>query len=458
MRTKSKISWLLLFLSTNGWAQNDTAALKAILERLERLEQQNRTLTEEVQALRRQLSAGAVTTPTAPAPVPLEERLSVQETRVEELAQTKVETSQRLPVSLTGMLLFNAYINGRHNGGSDNPTVASLNAVPRTAGGTFRQTILGLKFQSPRTVLGAEVNGSLYMDFFANLAPNVNPDRAISGNLNRLMRLRIATVELDWESTSFLFGQEKPIISPREPMSLSQVGVSPLTNGGNPWLWQPQARLEQRFRFSGSTNLTAQIGVFQTAEASGNISEALAATLESSRPALQGRFAFRHAIGEDRHIEIAPSFHMSTTHVAGTSVPSRVYSFDWSIAPLPKLDFTGMFYGGQNTANLGTLRPGFTVLGPGRVIPTHSLGGWAQFSYAATPRLTLNIFGGQHDDRDSDLRANAIGKNFAYAGNALYRIAPNVIFAFEVMQLRTNYVGAGRRLNNHYDLALAYQF
>ena len=81
-----------------------------------------------------------------------------------------------------------------------------------------------------------------------------------------------------------------------------------------------------------------------------------------------------------------------------------------------------------------------------------------QLSYAATPRLTFNIYGGQHDDRNSDLRANAIGKNFAYAGNALYRIAPNVILGFETMQVRTNYIGAGRRLNNHYDLALAYQF
>jgi hypothetical protein len=451
---KSRITWLLLFVSSPGWAQSDSAALRAILERLERLEQQNRTLTEEVQALRRQLSAQGVSAPVGPA----EERLEVQEARTEELAQTKVQASQRLPISITGMLLFNAFMNGRFNGAQDNPTTASLNAVPRTAGGTFRQTILGLRFRSPHTVVGAEVNGSLFMDFFSNLTSGPTPDRAISGNLNRLMRLRIATVELDWGSTSLLFGQDKPIISPREPTSLAHVGVSPLTNAGNPWLWQPQARLEQRFRFTESTDVRAQIGVYQTAEAGQNTSEAIAATLESSRPGLEGRFAFRHAIGEDRHIEIAPSFHTSSTHVAGTSVPSRVYSIDWSIAPLPKLDFTGMFYGGRNTANLGTIRPGFTVLGPGRVIATHSLGGWAQLSYEATPRLTLNIFGGQHDDRDRDLRATAIGKNFAYAANALYRIAPNVIVGFETMQVRTSYIGAGRRLNNHYDLALAYQF
>jgi hypothetical protein len=455
---KSRISWLLLFVSSPGWTQTD-GAVQAILERLDRLEQQNRALTEEVQALRRQLAAQGV--PTSPTPVeaaPIEERLEVQERRTEELAQSKVQASQRLPVSLTGMLLFNAFLNGRFNGAQDNPTTASLNAVPRTGGGTFRQTILGLRFQSPQTVLGAGVNGSLYMDFFSNLSGAASPNRAISGNLNRLMRLRIATVELDWGSTALLFGQDKPIISPREPTSLAHVGVSPLTNAGNPWLWQPQARLEQRIRLNDRTDVRAQIGIFQTAEAGQNVPEAIAATLESSRPGFEGRFAFRYAIGEDRHIEFAPGMHASATHVAGTSVPSRVYSIDWSIAALPKLDFTGMFYGGQNTANLGTIRPGFTVLGPGQVIPTHSLGGWAQVSYTATPRLTFNIFGGQHDDRDRDLRLGGIGKNFAYAGNALYRVAPNVILGFETMQIRTHYIGTGRRLNNHYDLALAYQF
>ena len=34
---------------------------------------------------------------------------------------------------------------------------------------------------------------------------------------------------LDWANTSIMFGQDKPIISPRDPDSLAQVGYSPLT-------------------------------------------------------------------------------------------------------------------------------------------------------------------------------------------------------------------------------------
>jgi hypothetical protein len=223
-------------------------------------------------------------------------------------------------------------------------------------------------------------------------------------------------------------------------------------------LWQPQARLEQEFRLTDATDIRAQVGVFQTAEGGASVPEAFASTLESSRPGFETRIAFRHAFSNERHVEFAPGVHVSTTHVAATSVPSRVYSVDWSIAPASKLDFTGMLFTGENTANLGMLRQGFTILAPRQVIPIHSIGGWAQLSYVATPRLTLNIYAGQHDDRNRDLRGRGIGKNFVYAANTLYRIAPNVLVGLELMQLRTTYIETGKRLNNHYDLALAYQF
>lgn len=449
----ASIALLLVLLASaspaSAQAQSEPS-LAAILQRLERLEQQNQALTEEVAELKRQLAG-------TPAAKPLEERLEVQERRTEELADTKVQASQRLPISITGMLLFNAYSNGRFNGTSENPTSASVNAVPRTKGGAMRQSLVGLLFRSPTTVLGAEVNGSLFMDFFSG--PTTVGDRLVSNNLTRQMRLRLATVQLDWGATSLLVGQDKPLISPREPNSLAQVGVSPLTNAGNPWLWQPQVRLEQRLNLGAQTDLRAQVGIFQTVEGAGGLApEGVAPTVESSRPGYQGRLAFHHGFGNEGHIEFAPAFHASATHVIGTSVPSRLYTVDWSLAPNARMAFTGMYYKGHNTSPLGTIRQGFTVIGPGKAIAVHSNGGWAQLSFEATPRLTLNLFGGQHDDRDSDLRAGAIGKNFAYAGNAQYRIAPNIIVAFETMKLRTTYIGPGLRRNTHYDLALGYRF
>ena len=80
--------------------------LKQILERLDRVENENRELREQVRELREQMRAGA-----APAPdekPKLEERLEIEERRTAEQAETKVEASQRFPIRLTGMALVNA--------------------------------------------------------------------------------------------------------------------------------------------------------------------------------------------------------------------------------------------------------------------------------------------------------------------------------------------------------------
>src|SRR4051812_36784310 len=110
-----------------------------ILQRLDQLERQNRNLADEVHALRAEIAgsqpviansaaaeapgsgAGA---PVNVSPLTIEERLSVQEQRTEEFSQTKVEAAQRMPVTLTGMLLFNAFLNGKANGGAQDPLLA----------------------------------------------------------------------------------------------------------------------------------------------------------------------------------------------------------------------------------------------------------------------------------------------------------------------------------------------
>ncbi|MEP6533754.1 MAG: hypothetical protein ABJF23_00435 [Bryobacteraceae bacterium] len=413
-----------------------------ILQRLERLEQQNRMLMEEVKELRQQIAA------TRPPPAPsLEERVEVQEKRTEEQSQTKVEASQRFPLSITGMALFNAFITGRNNNGLENPTVAALSPGPSTSGATFRQTMIGLKYEGPQA-LGATVRGTVLMDFF----------QGSSASLNHLLRLRVANISLDWKNQTLTVGQDKPLISLREPNSLSQVGVSSFTSAGNLWLWQPQVRFEQRAALGTNAGLRAQVSVYQTSETSTDVPAQFASSLERSRPALQGRFEVWRQFENGGRIEIAPGFHTSTTHVAATSVPSRLFTLDWSLQPLLKWKLVGMFFTGENPDNMGSLRQGFTILGQRNVIPVHGSGGWAQLSYSPTNRLTFSVINGQHDGRNVDLRSGSIGKNLESAANLQYRLAPNVFLGFEASQVRTTYLGIGKRLNNHYDLALAYLF
>ncbi|HCC58890.1 MAG TPA: hypothetical protein DEQ47_16840 [Solibacterales bacterium] len=426
------------------WGQTDPK-LDSILGRLDQMEQSNRQLLEEIRSLRAELEQYRKTR--APESPPVEERVAVQEQQTAELAQTKVEASQKMPVSLTGMLLFNAFHNGPHGGSSEDPVVAGTASSPRSAGASLRQTVLGLTFHGPDLPWGGKASGSLFMDFFAG---SQQPD-------NHLLHVRVATLDLNWKNTTVTVGQDKPMISPREPDSLAQVGVSPLTAAGNLWDWQPQVRVEQRFAWGESAGFRAQAGVYQTSEQDSYVPGSYVRTLEALRPGYQGRLEYWHAWGS-RRLELAPGFHLSTTHVAGTSVDSRVASIDWLVAPLSKIQFTGEWFQGQDVAVLGGLRQGFRILGPGHALPVHSAGGWSQLAFFATSRLTFHVYGGQQRDRASDLYTGSIRRNFVYAGNLIYRLAPNVLASVEASQTRTTYLNIGNRLNNHYDLALAYLF
>jgi hypothetical protein len=457
---QSILSRMLLFLlPLAAWAQS-SSEFKEILDRLSRLEDENRTLANEVRALREQLTtqgppkaaeapvvdAQTPTSQTPPAQATPSERLDVVENRVKELEQTKVEASQRFPIKLTGTLLFNAFLNGKYSDDQQYPTTAQPTSGTSSTGASFRQTVIGLEFTGP-TWAGAKIGGTAYMDFFAGT----------SSSLNHLVRLRIATMDFEWKNTTLTFGQDKPIISPREPNSLAQVGVSPLTGAGNLWLWQPQARLEQRFSFSETSGLKAQVGMYETSESSTTVPAQYLNSQARGRPGYEGRFDFWRDFGSGRRIEIAPGFHYSTSHVAGSVVPSEIFSVDWLIAPVAKLQFSGMFFSGQNVAGLGSLRQGYSFFGD-EIVPIHAEGGWAQISLPVTPRVTFNVYSGEEADRASDLLAGAISRNLVTAGNFFYRFAPNVLGSFEVSRTQTTYLLIGNRWNNHYDLALAYLF
>ena len=248
------------------------------------------------------------------------------------------------------------------------------------------------------------------------------------------------------------------MFAPREPTSIVQVAVPPLSGAGNLWLWQPQAQVEQRLHLDSQTTVRAQLGVFQTREDYyAPVVSFYGSSLQDARPGLQGRFGISHRLDDERRLEFAGGFHTSTTHVLEYAVPSHVLALDWFANPWRKLEFSGAFFRGQNLTGLGGVGQGFTVERSGQVIPIHADGGWAQLSFLIAPRLTLNIFGGQQDNRNRDIRYG-VAKNQSYAANLMYRVAPNVILSFESGQMRTTYLATGNRLNNRYDLGFAYLF
>lgn len=443
---------VVLAMSVAAFGQS-APQVQAILDRLDQLEKDNQALLEEVRSLRQEVSG------LHPAPAQsqtAEEMQAVEQNRIDELAQTKVEASQKFPIRITGMALFNASLNGRFNGNMENPLIASQTPGEMTGDGTLRQTTLGLLFNGPQTFWNGKVSGSVYMDFFGGT----------TSSLDHLVRLRTAAINIDWKNTSVMFGQDKPIISPRDPDSLAQVGYSPLTWAGNLWLWQPQARVEQRFSLGEGSGLRAQAGVFVTSSlnypssaANPPVYAGAPTQQEYSRPGAEARLELWHRWSDTGRLEIAGGYHFNQNRVIETLVPSEVYSLDWFLRPIPKLEFSGMFFHGQNVGTLGGLPQGFIVERYGdEVMGVHSNGGWAQIRVPITSRLAWDIYGGQQNDRNSDLAYGYIAKNQGYFSNLMYRIAPNVIVSLEGGQVRTTYLGLGNRLNDHYDLAVAYLF
>ncbi|MGA2882531.1 MAG: hypothetical protein ABSG13_26555 [Bryobacteraceae bacterium] len=473
LRWAIKVAALMLGTTLAGYGQS-APQVQQILDRLDQLEKDNQALLEEVRALRQQVSGLHAPSPDATQSQAqaqnqaqaennddrqaVQESRAVEESRMDELAQTKVEASQKFPIRITGMALFNASVNGRFNGDAENPLVASSTPGEMTGDGTLRQSTLGLLFNGPQTFLNGKLSGSVYMDFFAGS----------TGSLDHVVRLRTAAINIDWKNTSVMFGQDKPIISPRDPDSLAQVGYAPLTGAGNLWLWQPQARVEQRFSLGENSGLRAQAAIFVTSSLDypsdsslyngSTVYPGASSQQEYSRPGAEGRLELWHRWNDTQRIELAGGYHFNENRVIETILPSEVYSADWFLRPISKLEFSGMFFHGQNVAPLGALPQGFLVQSYGEVNAVHSTGGWAQIRVPITTRLAWDLYGGQQDDRNADLAYGYIGKNQGYFSNLMYRIAPNVIVSLEGGQVRTTYLGMGNRLNDHYDLAVAYLF
>jgi hypothetical protein len=457
---RRSLPFLIVIFALNLYAQgkpDSSAVLQQILDRLDSLEKQNQELVKEVRTLRQQLQvsppasqppADAAAAAAKPKEQPsLDERLAVEEGRTAEQAQTKVEASHKFPIQLDGMLLFNAFANGKYYEAPYSNEYGVLTG-PNTSGATFRQTLLGLRFQGPSLPGDGHINGSFMMDFWGGSSdPSSN-----------WLRFRRGDISFDWNSRSISFRQDKPVISPYQPDSLAEVGVPPLAGAGNLWLWLPQVRYEERFRFSGSSGLTGQVAVMQTKETDATLPASFSSSLESARPALEGRFAYWRKFDDTRRFELGSGFHVSSTHVAASSVGSHIGTVDWLIIPGAHLRLSGMVFKGQDVAALGSLGNGFTIVSSGNVVPVHSVGGWAQMAIPITNRLTFNLFGGFEDDHAAKVIDSYTGRNLAYASNLMYHLGPNVVVSFEAMQMRPRLFSGEVQVQHHYDLAVGYLF
>jgi hypothetical protein len=290
----------------------------------------------------------------AAAVAEIREKQALQETQIATLDQSKVESASKYPVRLSGMVLFNGFINTRRVDAAATPSVALSGAG--STGLSARQTIVGLDIDGPH-VLGASTEGDIRLDMSASASGTGYAGSYALG----LVRLRTAHLELNWSGTRAFFALDRPLIAPETPSSLTAVAVPALAWSGNLWAWNPQAGLSYDAFTSGRGSLRVQAALIDTANPPPLFSTASSgsytppSTGELSRwPGIESRVAF-----EGRDEESGARFGISG-HFAPHRTSNSFFTFDsWAGAvdfriPASRfMQFSGSTYWGSALGGLG---------------------------------------------------------------------------------------------------------
>src|SRR5215469_9913020 len=250
-----------------------SSALAVTHQQLEQSQREMEQLREELAQVKKLLSAtqsGVAESPgsenpantakaTAAAIEALQEQQQTIEAQVKVHDQIKVESSSKYPLQVTGLILFNGFINRGIVDNIDLPEAALSSQNNTTgngsAGATMRQTILGLQGYGPR-IAGARTSADVNMDFFAGLA------YTSYGTSAGTVRLRTASINLDWTNDSLQAGFVLPLISPLSPTSYAMVAEPALAGAGNLWTWAPQLRYAHQFPLQSGKRFQAEFGLW----------------------------------------------------------------------------------------------------------------------------------------------------------------------------------------------------
>ncbi|MGA9040728.1 MAG: hypothetical protein WB421_09355 [Terriglobales bacterium] len=440
-------------------AQELARVSRELQETRSELAESNRKIEElrqSLEELRNQVQGTQPSGPEAPAAAApsvaaADQDVSFLAAKVTELHQDKVESVSKYPVKLSGLILFNSYLN---NGNLDTEDIPSL-AFPRvpgitngSLGATMNQTLLGVDVTGPK-LFGARTSADVSIDFAGG-----SPTTAF-GVTSGIIRLRTATARLDWEDTTLKIGQDGLFFSPLSPTSYATLREPALAWAGNLWVWTPQIEIERRFPLDVASTLVLEGGLLDPLTEEAPPFQLRTATAgEASRvPAAAGRIAI------DR---MKAAQHPFSLGFGGYRARQKYDAFrendSWTLntdlkAPLGNhLEVSGEWYRGDAVGGLGGgiwtswVFPESTD--PHSAIhPLRSTGGWAQLKVIPATRFEINGAIGQDENfgRDvhffpvpyTDYGFGVFEKNRTEIANFIYKPNSVLLFAIEYRRLFT---------------------
>jgi hypothetical protein len=410
-------------------------------EPLEQLRRELASLRSEVEQLRAQVEALKSASGGAPISAPAVEIL---QTQVAELAQTKVESTSRLPVKVFGTIHAGAFANSANPNWLDIPNLVAAPPADGSAGtmsASLRQTRIGLTVDGP-SLGSARTSAVVAMDFFGGI-PGFQ-----TGQVMGLPRLLVGYARIDGKRTAVEIGQDHMIVAPRDPTSLAAFAFPLLFRSGNLYLRVPQARVERSFtsHVRATAGIVAPVGGDLTGDAYVFVPPALAGE-RSMRPGFQARLAY--AVGEAdarRNIEAGVSGHVGWERRGANLTEGWAGAVDLR-ARRDRVGVAGEAFAGNN----------IDAFGGGLGLDARTAGGWGEVQLFPSDRVTFAAGYGTDDLRDTRRFTLPRRRNRSAYGNVIFSLTPEVQASFEYRWLST-LAGTTDRPNHHFDWVLVHKF
>jgi hypothetical protein len=402
----------------------------------------------------------------------LEEIQQLDDQKITEQSQTKVESSSKYRIRLSGIVLFNMYAN---RGAVDNQDFPEL-ATPQNAflssgsfGASLRQSQIGLEGFGP-TIAGARTSAQVQFDFAGGFSDAPN------GVTFGTMRLRIGTVRFDWENTSVIVGQDALFLAPLSPTSIATLAIPAFAYAGNLWSWTPQLRVEHHFTVSDHSSLLWQGGILDALSGETPPSQFYRYPTwgeNSGQPAYATRLAWTESVGGQNIVAGVGGYYDRQNWGLGRTIDAWAGTADLTVPLGNRFEFTGQFYRGRATGGLGGgIAQSVLWVGPfedpaTEVYGLDSIGGWAQLKYKATSKLQFNGAFGQDNPFASDMRQNGgsqpyypspLSKNQSVMGNFLYQPKSDIVLSLEYRRLKTYSLDSTANSANIINMSVGYIF
>jgi hypothetical protein len=465
-----------------------SSALAVTHQQLEQSQQEMEQLRQELAQIKKLLaatpsgsgessSAGShadAAKTTAAAIESLQEQQQTLEAQVKVHDQTKVESSSKYPLHVTGLLLFNSFVNRGSVDNIDLPEAALNNQNNSTgngsAGATFRQTILGLQGYGPR-IAGARTSADVNLDFFAGVA------YASYGTSAGTVRMRTASINIDWANDSIQAGFVVPLISPLSPTSYAMVAEPALAGAGNLWTWAPQLRYAHQIPLQTARRLQLEFGLWDPPTAGYSTNELFRVPSPgeaSKQPGYESRVSYGTFTGEHSFQIGVGGYYSRQSYSGHQSVDSWAVTTDWRVPFGPRFEVSGEGYRGKALGGLGggvykdVLFGIYTPTGLNAYRGLNAIGGWTQFKARFTQSLETNASIGLDDGYASDFKefifppsvtsTQLRARNKMVIGNLIFRPKTYLILSPEYRRIWTWPINGAVNTADIFTLSAGYQF